>query len=137
MAKVCLYCARFPFEPISVAPLGLGYIASYLVENGIAAEEDIRIVDSIEEAIEFRPDILGVSSVSQVLADARQFAKKCKEITGSFNILGGYHITCLPESLPEEFEIAVIGEGELTFAEIVKEFSHDLQVNQMLRRERG
>lgn len=123
MAKICLYCARFPFEPFTVAPLGIGYIASYLISNGLTEEKDIRIVDSLEEAIEFNPDILGVSSVSQVMGEARRFAEGCKKETGCITIIGGYHITCIPHRLPPEFDIGVLGEGELTFAELIHQYN--------------
>ena len=57
--KVCLYCARYDYEPLTITPLGIGYIASYLVQQGIVNQEQIRIVDTLNEAIEFKPDILG------------------------------------------------------------------------------
>jgi len=119
MLRVCLYCARDPSEPFKVAPLGIGYIGSYLISQGLVREADIRIVDCLEEAIDFRPDILGVSAVSQVAGDARHFARKCKEFTGCLTVLGGYHVTCIPNQLPEEFDIGVMSEGELTFSEIM------------------
>lgn len=119
MPKVCLYCARFPSESFRIAPLGLGYMASFLLTKGLVRENEIRIVDSLDEAIEFAPDILGVSSVSQVIKYAQQFARRCKEAIGCVTVLGGYHISCIPRRLPEEFDIGVIGEGEETFAQIV------------------
>ncbi len=122
MPKVCLYCARYDFEPLTITPLGIGYIAAYLIQQGIVSEDEIRIVDNLDKAIEFSPDILGVSSVSQVIHDARDFAKKCKERGGCLTILGGYHITAIPQKLPNEFDIGILGEGEKTFAEIVRLF---------------
>ena len=118
MARVCLYCARFQNEEFGVEPLGLGYLVSYLIHQGIVAEGDIRVVDTIEDAIAFQPDVLGVSAVSQVLADARNFALRCKEATGCLTVLGGYHVTCVPHRLPAEFDVVVLGEGEVTFAEV-------------------
>lgn len=119
MTRVCLYCARFESEPLTVTPLGIGYLASYLVHSGVVRGEDVRIVDSLEEALAFKPDILGVGSVSQVVRDAARLARECKRAAGCLTVLGGYHVTCAPHSLPPEFDIAVLGEGELTFAEIV------------------
>lgn len=120
--KVCLYCARYDYEPLTIAPLGIGYIASYLVQQGIVSQEQICIVDTLDEAIEFKPDILGVSSVTQVIRDGRDFAKKCKEKTRCLTVLGGYHVTAVPQNLPKEFDIGVLSEGEITFAEIVNFF---------------
>lgn len=123
MIKVCLYCARYPEEPFKVAPLGVGYLYSFLVSKGIIARENIKIVDSLEEIVKFKPNIVGISSVSHVIDDAIIMAKESKELTGCLTILGGYHVSCSPKSLPDEFDLGVIGEGELTFAEIVSSYS--------------
>ena len=122
MSRVCLYCARYDFEPMAEEALGLGYLAAYLIQQGIVKESEIRIADDLDEVIRFKPDILGVSSVSQVIFNARNFAKECGERWGCLTVLGGYHVTCIPEKLPEEFDLGVLGEGELTFAEIVRLF---------------
>ena len=82
MSRVCLYCARYDFEPLSITPLGIGYVAAYLIQQGIVNEDEMRIVDTLGEVLEFKPDILGISSVSQVISYAKEFAKKCKEKVG-------------------------------------------------------
>lgn len=122
MPKVCLYCAKYDFEPLSITPLGIGYIAAYLIHQKIVSEDEIRIVDTLDEVLEFKPDILGISSVSQVISYAREFAKKCKEKVRCLTVLGGYHVTAIPSKLPKEFDIGVLSEGEITFAEIVSLF---------------
>ena len=122
MPRICLYCARYDFEPLSITPLGIGYIAAYLIHQKILSEDEIRIVDTLDEVLEFKPDILGISSVSQVISYAREFAKKCKEKVGCLTVLGGYHVTAIPSKLPKEFDIGVLSEGEITFAEIVSLF---------------
>jgi radical SAM superfamily enzyme YgiQ (UPF0313 family) len=122
MPKICLYCARYSFEPLEPTPLGNGYLAAYLVQQNIVTEDEILIAENIEEVLAFKPDILGISSVSQVINDAKRCALTCKEELGSLTILGGYHISGLPNKLPDEFDIGVIGEGEKTFAEIVELF---------------
>ncbi|MGB7533072.1 MAG: radical SAM protein [Halobacteriota archaeon] len=122
MPKICLYCARYDIEPQIITHLGIEYIAAYLIQQGIVSEDEIRIVDTLDEALEFKPDILGVSSTSQVISYAKEFAKKSKEKVGCLTVLGGYHITAIPKMLPNEFDIGVLGEGEITFAEIVSLF---------------
>jgi len=135
--KICLYCARFESESFKVAPLGIGYLASYLITNNIVFENDIRIVDRLEEAIQFKPDILGIGSVSQVISDAKRFASKCKESLDCITVLGGYHITCTPYSLAEEFDIGVLGEGEETFKELVLSLKESPFNKQMFKTIRG
>ncbi len=117
--RVCLYCARVPGEAFRTTPLGIAYIASYLIEHLKLPKEQVRIVDSLEEAIEFKPTLVGVSSTSQALQDATAFAKSCKDAFSCVTVLGGYHLSCLPEQLPQEFDLGVIGEGELTFEEVI------------------
>jgi radical SAM superfamily enzyme YgiQ (UPF0313 family) len=125
--KVCLYCSRYKDDKFKFRPLGISYLASYLLNKGLVLEENLRIVDDYKEAIAFKPDLVGVSSVSHVISDAREFAQRCKEATGCFAILGGYHISSVPQRLPDEFDLGVIGEGEETFAEIVEKLaSHRL-----------
>ncbi len=120
--RICLYTARYPSEEVGLYPLGLGYLASYLMREGLVREQDIRIVDTIEEVRAFRPDVVGVGSVSHVLKDARAFARQCKEETNCLTVLGGYHITAIPRDLPSEFDVGVLGEGEVTFCEVVSLF---------------
>jgi len=122
MAKICLYCARFENESFGLAPLGVGYLFSSLVHHGPASGDDIRVVDTLDEAIGFQPDILGVGSVSQVISDATRFAAACREACRCITVLGGYHVTCLPQKLPPEFDIGVLGEGEQTFCELVERY---------------
>lgn len=116
--RICLYCARKSGEAFRTAPLGIAYIASYLIKYLHLSEEQVRIVDSLEEAIEFKPTLVGVSSTSHALQDAIAFARECKSAFNSITALGGYHLSCLPEQLPSEFDLGVIGEGELTFKEV-------------------
>jgi len=125
MPKICLYCARYSFEPLEPTPLGNGYLAAYLIQQNIVAENEILIAEDIEEIVVFKPDILGIGSVSQVINDAKSCALKCKEKFGSLTIIGGYHISGLPDLLPDGFDIGVIGEGEVTFAEIIELYKHN------------
>lgn len=122
--RVCLYCARYQDEKFNVRPLGISYLASFLIDRGVVLAGNLRIVDSLEEAIAFQPDIIGVSSVSQVVKEAREFARRCKEATDCFAILGGYHVSSVPWQLPDEFDVGVIGEGEETFAELIGEYAN-------------
>lgn len=125
--KVCLYCSRYEGEQFNVRPLGISYLASYLLHKGIVQAENLRIVDNYAEVVAFKPDILGISSVSQVITGAREFARKCKKATGCYTLLGGYHVSALPQQLSNEFDVGIIGEGEETFAEIVEKYaSHPL-----------
>nr|MBF0223072.1 polysaccharide pyruvyl transferase family protein [Desulfobulbaceae bacterium] len=121
--KVCLYYSHYEGEQFNVRPLGISYLAAYLLHKGIVLADNLRIVDDYAEVIVFKPDILGISSVSQVITDACEFARKCKEATGCFTLLGGYHVSAIPQHLPDVFDVGVIGEGEETFVEIVEKYA--------------
>jgi len=125
MPKICFYCARYDQKPMQTEPLGIGYLAAYLIQQGICSRENIRIVENIDEAIAFMPDIVVVSSVTQVINDAKRFAKKCRDRLDCKILLGGYHISCMPEKLTSEFDVGILGEGEITFAEIVNLIKND------------
>lgn len=98
--------------------LGLGYIAAYAREHGFS---DIKIVERniFQELESYKPDVVGITSVSQNYNIAKAIAKKAKE-TGAVTILGGVHITLLPLSLDKNIDVGVMSEGEITFLRILQ-----------------
>src|SRR3989344_4525053 len=110
-----------------VPPVGLIYIATYLKEKLGIEKNNIKIFDknfddNIENKVkEFNPDILGLSAMTVQYTEVINFSKKIKLYNRKTKIiLGGVHISSLPESLDKCFDLAVIGEGELTFLELIK-----------------
>lgn len=99
-------------------PLGFAFLASYLEKSF----NDIEFFynDDVNELIKEKPDLVGISSYTPYFGNAIQIAKTIKQTLNVPVILGGCHITSLPHFLPECFDVAVIGEGEITFLEIVK-----------------
>ncbi|MCE1245915.1 MAG: B12-binding domain-containing radical SAM protein [Firmicutes bacterium] len=68
----------------------------------------------------FEPDIIGISAVTEGFTRAGEIAVLLKSKYGNIPVLlGGCHISAIPESLPEAFDAAVIGEGEITFLRII------------------
>ncbi|MDP2750695.1 MAG: radical SAM protein [Nanoarchaeota archaeon] len=117
-----------PIYVSSDPPLGLGSIATYLKEYSNFT--NTLIVDApFDEAIDFAkklsPEIIGLSAMTIHYSRAIRFAQKIKEtkeLKNSIVILGGVHISTLPESLDQVFDLAVIGEGEETMLELVNLF---------------
>ncbi len=104
-------------------PLGLCYLASYAKKYG--GFNDFRLFDrnfdDIEKGIEeYKPDVIAMSSMTVFYNDAIKLAKSFKESLSAPVILGGVHISSLPESLDRCFDVAVIGEGEKTFLELLQ-----------------
>ncbi len=99
----------------NLAPL---YLAGFLERQGLQVE--VQIKDHLEDFNDFSPDLVGISSVTENIEVAKSLASQAKERWGAITVLGGVHITALPKSLPVEFDLGVIGEGEMTFYELVQ-----------------
>ncbi|MFH1523133.1 MAG: radical SAM protein [Patescibacteria group bacterium] len=117
--------------------LGLGHLVSYLKKD-IRRRLNINIINSnIEkEIILFKPDVVGLSCVSQNFNRAKQIAKFCHE-KGIIVIIGKSHISALPCSLDKNMDIGVIGEGEETFSELIKLLLNNRLVKKELRNIKG
>ncbi|MBN1699402.1 MAG: B12-binding domain-containing radical SAM protein [Spirochaetales bacterium] len=102
-------------------PLGLGYIASYLMQQMPAV--DIKIIEgNFEKEIRsYQPDLVGISSVSQNYGGAMRLAELCRGL-GLPVVMGGTHITTLPSTLTDDMDVAVIGEGEQTMLDLCRVF---------------
>ena len=104
----------------SMPPLGMGYLISYIKRECWFIEPVF--CNTPEEVLEQKPDIVGISSASEVFNDAIDMARAIKEACGIPILLGGAHISGLPKFLPGVFDIGVIGEGEQTLAELLKAY---------------
>lgn len=89
-----------------------------------AAAENLSIEQTVTEIREYKPDIAGISSTTAGIVASGKLAECLKELDkGIITIIGGCHVTSLPEETLAEFnsfDIAVIGEGERTFTEILR-----------------
>jgi radical SAM superfamily enzyme YgiQ (UPF0313 family) len=99
-------------------PLTLGYLAAYL--RAYAPDVDVRFFLTADEAVNFKPDLVGISSASQNLSLAAELAESLKRQTDAPLVLGGIHISLLPQTLPRAFDIGVVGEGERTLVDLVR-----------------
>ena len=105
-------------------PLGIAYIASYLKKY--LGNIDISIVDRekdmLKAVLKEKPDMIGISSVTKEFSNTIELIKEVKKKINIPVILGGPHISALPNTLPDVFDIGVVGEGEETFFELMKIF---------------
>jgi len=100
---------------------GLGCIKSYFEKYSEHKDIEITILKRhIWETIQKeKPDLVGISSVTQDYTRAIEFARQIKDSVPSTKIiLGGVHISNLPESFNPIFDVGVIGEGEVTAKEL-------------------
>jgi len=111
--------------------MGLGYLAGSLLAAGYtdltlydAAVETESIADLLQQARgKGRPyDIVGISSPTPLINEAWLAARQAKA-AGAITILGGPHLTLMPdESMHKpEVDLVVRGEAEETLVEIVRE----------------
>ena len=104
-------------------PLGIGYLISSLRKRFGKNIFEFRLVTgNVEKEIEnFKPDIVGISSVSQNYGRAVAYAALAKKLKIPV-LCGGVHITMLPGSLSTEMDAGVLGEGEETVCELLQVF---------------
>lgn len=108
-------------------PLGLGYLKSY-AEKYADFSPDIIIVSTHEPPPIDKsnpPDLIGISAVTETFTRAVDIAESLREKLDPRApvILGGCHISAVPESLPPVFDAAVIGEGERAFLQILNKLN--------------
>jgi len=103
--------------------LGLGYLVSSLRKRFGESIFDFRIIDSDvkKEILNFKPEIIGITSVSQNYNYAKEYAGfvRAKNIPV---IVGGVHISMLPQSLSADMNVGCLGEGEKTIIELFSIF---------------
>ncbi len=110
------------------SPLGLCYLAAVLEKKGVSA----RIIDAPAERLDysliiekikvFRPDVVGITATTVNFFSAVELAREVRRsFPGVFLVIGGPHCTAAPGHALSFgcFDTAVIGEGELTFSELV------------------
>lgn len=106
--------------------LGLGYLSSYLKQELPRVEVDILEVednsslkqqfDAIKDA---KPTLLGFSSISTDYEHMKKLARIVFDELGTPCFIGGPHISGAPNSLDSAFTFAVLGEGEVTTADVI------------------
>lgn len=103
-------------------PLGLGYIASYLIENKVEVElfdcTFLSIKDTVERVKEIKPRIVGVYSMFTMKENSLKVGRSLRE-SCELMVVGGPLPTVDPVSFLEVFDVSVVGEGEQTMLEIV------------------
>lgn len=123
------------YGPIKLAagryfPLGLGYIAAVLIQNGFEVKlldpeaQDLSSEDIKKICLEWSPSLVGISSATPNFSNAAALAKDIKSINKNITVaIGGIHASSLPDYVLKkspEIDCVVIGEGEYAMLEIAK-----------------
>jgi radical SAM superfamily enzyme YgiQ (UPF0313 family) len=111
-------------------PLNLCYLAAVAREAGAEVQiwdfdaERFREREYCRRLLSFRPDVLGISLMTPTAPRGARLAQLAKQaLPGLLTVAGGPHVSALPERTLREFpgfDIAVFGEGELTFTELLE-----------------
>lgn len=111
------------FQP----PLSLAYLASYLRKCD-EEKHEIKIIDenagdNIEKEIErFSPSVVGITANTHQISRTMEIVNFINEQIKIPAIVGGVHLSALPERTIKESkaDVGVIGEGEVTFFELIQ-----------------
>lgn len=107
-------------------PLNYAYLKSYLKAHLESDFEFVFLPPQPPFTLVKNLNILCISCYSQDFDDAKAAAVEFKKSNPDLLILlGGLHITHFPETLPVSVDIGVIGEGEITFLELMKLYAED------------
>lgn len=122
--SVCLVYPDFAFS--GNPPLGLAYVAAVLEKNGVKVDiVDCSFYSSIDKSVarilRDSPMIVGISTPTLLYSNALRIAEEIKKHSSTFVCLGGPHPTIFPRETVScrNVDFAVIGEGEITFLELV------------------
>lgn len=112
-------------------PLGLAYLAAYLRQAG----HEVRVFDPEPSGMplelmwqkveNFRPDVVGVTSVTPNFMAARGLAMEAKRRLGCLVVMGGPHANALPHSTLQGtpgLDAVIMGEGEIPMLAMAAEF---------------
>ena len=104
--------------------LGIGYLSSYMkrVLPNTSASLSYRDEDIVADIERFKPDIIGLSCTSRYFSDFRKLSDALQERFRIPILWGGTHISLAPDALPDSSELAVIGEGEETLVEVLRNY---------------
>ncbi|MCP4154477.1 MAG: radical SAM protein [bacterium] len=109
--------------------IGLCSLAAYTREKGYqtdlldAFNTGLTPEATLEKVLEFSPTHVGITAITSNVVFAGEFATLLKKNAPQIiTIVGGPHITAMPEATMERFpaiDIGVLGEGEITIDEIL------------------
>ena len=114
---------RLPIDTRTTAHLGLAYLAAVSERRGdqvVIFDADIEKQPVTEFIQEFKPHIVGITANTPQVKQAWRTAKQIKEVYDCPIVLGGPHVSVLPEESCEKpyVDIVVRGEGEDCWIEI-------------------
>ena len=122
-------------------PLGLLYIAAYLIKN---TDYEVAVIDApleglsydeIEERVRlYQPDVVGISAFTPNFLDTIEITHRVKKINpNTFVVIGGAHAHVYPAetAMLADVDAAVPGEGEKIMTELVTAIAEGRPIDQI------
>lgn len=127
--KVLFVAPPLPKANTTAQPLGFGYLASVLRQEGFS---DVAILDAcslgmsvpetVEAVKEYEPDVLGLTTMTVTVKNALKIAAATKGLFPGVRVaVGGVHATVCPDEVIADPNVDVIvrNEGEYAFLEMM------------------
>jgi len=112
----------------SYPPIGLMYLAAFVEKNGHKADildlevSPLSFEELCEKIARSGAGLIGITTSTPIFHIAQEYAKALREKLKLPIVVGGPHISVLKdETLTEEFDFAVMNEGEHTLLELMNE----------------
>lgn len=102
-------------------PLSFGYLKAYAEKQGCYF--DCEYTEHLNRDVldTVKPDVAALTCITEMYPKAKQYAQLIKKYRPHCKVmLGGVHISAVPNSLSRHIDIGVIGEGEQTFYELAQ-----------------
>ena len=125
---------RLPIDTRTTPHLGLAYLAAVSERRGdevVIFDADVEQQPVAEFIQEFQPHIVGITANTPQVKQAWRTAKFIKEVHDCLVVLGGPHVSVLPEESvsKDPVDIVVIGEGEETWIDLSDRLDAYIKVN--------
>ncbi|MER2599618.1 MAG: radical SAM protein [Caldilineales bacterium] len=116
----------------SYPPLGLGYLAAIAEQDGhevrihdFGLVPDQPLAEDAQEVIDFKPDIVALTSMTTSYHYVEQLAARLKAALSVPVIIGGPHATSLPDGTlaNPNIDFLIFGEGEYIFRDFLRAYT--------------
>lgn len=119
---------KYAIDESVFPPLGLLYLASTVRKHGYQVEVIDGVVEGegavLDRISTFKPDIIGIPCLTPCRHYSLELANKAKQLVPhAIIVLGNAHATIMGHQIIAHYpfvDVVVLGEGEMTFLEIVK-----------------
>lgn len=117
-------------------PIGLAYLSS--AAKARFPDAHVQIEVDPDRVIQSKPDIIGISAYTESYSQSIDAARYLqKQMPGTPIWLGGPHINALPLTLDRNFDLGVVGEGEVTFVELLELYQQNRLTHEYLQHIKG